>query len=253
MVQARWRRRTVTIAALLALPLATAGLLSHAGAEGQLRDLPTPAVDPAPSGGGLQTAVFAGGCFWGVQGVFEHVRGVRQALSGYAGGPREAATYELVSTGETGHAESVKVTYDPAVVSYGTLLRVFFSVAHDPTQLNRQGPDHGTQYRSEIFYTSPAQKAVADAYVAQLGTAHVFARPIVTKIESLPGFYPAEGYHQDFMVHHPDHPYIVINDAPKVAALEHTAPALYRPDPVLSAAGSETSHVDARSDRGASQ
>lgn len=236
MSQARWRSRLIiVIAAVAAAPLAAAALFPPAGAEEKPVTLPSPAVDPAQSG--LQTAVFAGGCFWGVQGVFEHVRGVQQALSGYAGGPAEAASYELVSTGETGHAESVKVTYDPAVVSYGTLLRVFFSVAHDPTQVNRQGPDHGTQYRSEIFYTSAAQKDVADAYVAQLGAAHSFAQPIATRIEPLQGFYPAEGYHQDFMVHHPDHPYIVFNDMPKVEALQHIFPALYRPDAVLSGNG----------------
>jgi len=237
MSQARWRRRLILIAALLAAPLATSAVLSQAGAESGPVSLPPPSVDPAAPNGGLQTAVFAGGCFWGVQGVFEHVRGVQQALSGYAGGPAPAATYELVSTGRTGHAESVKVTYDPAVVSYGTLLRVFFSVAHDPTQVDRQGPDHGSQYRSEIFYTSPAQKAAADAYVAQLGTAHAFARPIATKIEPLQGFYPAEAHHQDFMAHNPDYPYIVVNDVPKVEALKRVFPALYRPDPVLSGSG----------------
>ncbi|MBV9735884.1 MAG: peptide-methionine (S)-S-oxide reductase MsrA [Acidisphaera sp.] len=233
----RSRRRFLLIAtaALAAAPLAALGLFAPAGAEEQPVSLPAPAVDPAQSG--PQTAVFAGGCFWGVQGVFEHVRGVRQALSGYAGGPAKAASYELVSTGATGHAESVKVTYDPAVVSYGTLLRVFFSVAHDPTQVNRQGPDHGTQYRSEIFYTSPAQKEVADAYIAQLSATHSFARPIATKLEPLQGFYAAEAYHQDFMVHHPNHPYIVFNDLPKVETLKQIFPALYRADPVLSGSG----------------
>lgn len=236
MSQARVRH-LIAAAALVAGSVASFGLLSHAGAESEAVNVPSPTADPAPPNGGLQTAVFAGGCFWGVQGVFEHVQGVRQALSGYAGGPGPSASYELVSTGRTGHAESVKVTYDPKVVSYGTLLRVFFSVAHDPTQVNRQGPDHGTQYRSEIFYTSPEQKTVADAYVTQLAAAHSFARPIATKIEPLQGFYPAEAYHQDFMVHNPDYPYIVINDAPKVEALKQVFPALYRADPVLSDSG----------------
>ena len=229
------RSRLIAIVALAAVPVAFTPLLPHAGAEEQAVALAAPALDPAQSG--LQTAVFAGGCFWGVQGVFEHVRGVQQALSGYAGGPAKAASYELVSTGETGHAESVRVTYDPAMVSYGTLLRVFFSVAHDPTQVNRQGPDHGTQYRSEIFYTSPAQRQVAEAYIAQLTAARSFPRPIATKLEPLQGFYAAEAYHQDFLVHHPTNPYIAINDVPKVEALQQIFPALYRADPVLTGNG----------------
>lgn len=234
MYQGRLRRHLLVMAVLLAAPFVVAAWPSHAGAEGKPPLLPTPAVDPPSLEGGLQTAVFAGGCFWGVQGVFEHVRGVRQALSGYAGGRAEAATYELVSTGRTGHAESVKIVYDPAVVSYGTLLRVFFSVVHDPTQVDRQGPDHGNQYRSEIFYTSPAQKTVADAYIAQLAAAHTFAQPIATRVEPLPGFYLAEGYHQDYLIRHPDYTYIVINDAPKVAALQQLFPTLYRAEPVRS-------------------
>lgn len=231
---ARLPRYPVLKAALAAIPFVAAGWCSPARAEAGPLLLPPPAVQAAPQERGLQTAVFAGGCFWGVQGVFEHVRGVRQAVSGYAGGPAAAASYELVSTGRTGHAESVKVVYDPAMVSYGTLLQVFFSVVHDPTQVDRQGPDNGPQYRSEIFYTSPAQKIMVAAYVAQLGAAHVLARPIATLIAPLPGFYPAEAYHQDFMIKHPDYPYIAINDAPKVAALRQLFPALYRTEPVRS-------------------
>lgn len=234
MCQMRLRRHRIVMAALLAAPFVVGAWFSRAGAAGAQNLVPGPAVDALPAETGLQTAVLAGGCFWGVQGVFEHVRGVKQALSGYAGGPAEAASYELVSTGRTGHAESVKIVYDPAVVSYGTLLRVFFSVAHDPTQVDRQGPDHGNQYRSEIFYTSPAQKTIADAYIAQLGAAHAFARPMATRIEPLRGFYPAEAYHQDYLIRHPDYPYIVINDAPKVAALKQLFPALYRAEPVRS-------------------
>jgi peptide-methionine (S)-S-oxide reductase len=226
----RWSVRALAGAAVLAAFLTAVPV---AGAAEQALKLPAPAVDPPPAAGGMQTAVFAGGCFWGVQGVFEHVRGVTQALSGYAGGPAKDASYELVSTGETGHAESVKVTYDPAVVSYGTLLRVFLSVIHDPTQVGGEGPDRGSQYRSEIFYVSPEQKRVAEAYIAQLTAAHSFAHPITTRVAPLHGFYPAEAYHQDFMTHHPDNPYIVWNDVPKLLALKRLFPSLYRPNPVL--------------------
>lgn len=179
---------------------------------------------PAPP----DTAVFAGGCFWGVEAVFEHVNGVISATSGYAGGTVPSPTYEQVSSGATGHAESVQVVFDPALVSYGTLLRVFFSVAHDPTQLNRQGPDEGTQYRSVVFYRSEAQRLAAERYVAQLTAAKYFPRPIVTLIEPLRAFYPAEEYHQDFAARHPLYPYIVINDRPKVARLKKVYPSLYR-------------------------
>jgi peptide-methionine (S)-S-oxide reductase len=174
------------------------------------------------------TAVFAGGCFWGVEAVFEHVKGVKSAVSGYAGGSVANPSYELVSTGDTGHAESVQVIYDPSQVSYGKLLQVFFSVAHDPTQLNRQGPDHGTQYRSAIFYNTPQQQRVAEAYVKQLTAAKTFSRPIVTQVAKLSAFYPAEAYHQDYLAHHPNQLYIVINDQPKVAALKKQFPAEYR-------------------------
>ena len=191
--------------------------------------LPDPATDVAAAPAQAdQVAVFAGGCFWGVEAVFEHVRGVKDVVSGYAGGDRRTAKYRVVGSGTTGHAESVRVTYDPAQVSYGTLLKVFFSVAHDPTQLNRQGPDRGPQYRSEIFTTSAEQARVAKAYIAQLEAAKAFDRPIVTRVEPLRGFYPAEDYHQDYLRLHPDEPYIVYNDLPKLAALEARFPALYR-------------------------
>lgn len=190
--------------------------------------VPAPAVGvELRTGAPLDTAVFAGGCFWGIEAVFEHIRGVRSAVSGYAGGKTASPSYEEVSTGSTGHAESVRVVYDPAVVSYGQLLQVFFSVAHDPTQLNRQGPDHGTQYRSAIFYRTLEQQRAAEAYVRQLTTAKTYARPIVTQIVALTAFYPAEEYHQDYMVHHPNQPYIVYNDAPKVESLRVRFPQLY--------------------------
>jgi peptide-methionine (S)-S-oxide reductase len=190
--------------------------------------LPDPALDLPAATRGDQTAVFAGGCFWGVEAVFEHVKGVRQATSGYSGGTGGPAAYDTVSTGRTGHAESVKVVYDPSMVSYGQLLKVYFSVAHDPTQLNRQSPDVGTQYRSEIFTTSPAQQKVARAYIAQLTAARVFPAPIVTRVEPLKAFYPAEAYHQDYLRLHPNDPYIVYNDAPKLVHLKQLFPTLYK-------------------------
>ena len=190
--------------------------------------LPAPATDiPAASVKGPQTAVFAGGCFWGVEAVFRHVKGVSRAVSGYAGGMAVKPTYEQVGTGKTGHAESVEVTYDPAQVSYGQLLAVFFSVAHDPTQLNRQGPDSGTQYRSAIFYVTDDQKRVAEAYVAQLEKAKAFPAPIVTQVAKLPAFWPAEDYHQNYLALHPTQPYIVFNDLPKLGALQKEWPDLY--------------------------
>jgi peptide-methionine (S)-S-oxide reductase len=189
--------------------------------------LPNPSVDAQMTPSKPQTAVFAGGCFWGVQAVFEHVKGVKSVTAGYAGGGADTAQYETVSSGTTGHAESVSVTYDPSKVTYGTLLKVFFSVAHDPTTLNRQGPDSGTQYRSVIFYANPDQKRIAEAYIAQLNQAKTFARPIVTQVSQLHGFYPAEDYHQDYLVHNPHNPYIVINDAPKIVALKESLPDLY--------------------------
>ena len=174
------------------------------------------------------TAVFAGGCFWGVDAVFRHVKGVSKVVSGYAGGGADTANYETVSTGATGHAESVEVTYDPGRVSYDTLLKVFFLVAHDPTELNEQGPDSGTQYRSSIFYMNDSQKKLANAYIARLEQDKVFSEPIVTKVVPLGGFYPAEAYHQNYLARHPDQLYIVINDFPKLERLQKTFPALYR-------------------------
>ncbi len=190
--------------------------------------VPGPAVDSARAAApGQQAAVVAGGCFWGIQAVFQHVKGVISATSGYSGGDAKTAQYEIVSTGETGHAESVKITYDPAQITYGELLRVFFSVAHDPTQLNRQGPDDGTQYRSVIFYSNEEQKKIANAYIAQLDQAKVFPQPIVTQVVPLKAFYPAEAYHQDYATRHPDQLYIVYNDAPKVAHLKQQFPELF--------------------------
>jgi peptide-methionine (S)-S-oxide reductase len=190
--------------------------------------IPSPVVDAdKTANAGEQIAVIAGGCFWGIQAVFQHVKGVVNATSGYSGGDAKTAEYEIVSSGETGHAESVKITYDPAQVTYGELLRVFFSVAHDPTQLNRQGPDDGTQYRSVIFYGNDEQKKIAQAYIAQLDQAKVFSKPIVTQVVPLKAFYPAEAYHQNYAALHPDQLYIVFNDAPKVAHLRQQFPELY--------------------------
>jgi peptide-methionine (S)-S-oxide reductase len=197
------------------------------------RVLPAPLADEAAGKTAPETAVFAGGCFWGVQGVFEHVKGVTRAVSGYAGGHVADPGYELVSTGSTGHAESVSVTFDPAQISYGTLLQIFFSVALDPTQVDRQGPDSGTQYRSELFVSGPEQERVARAYVAQLEAAHSFARPIATRIEASGPFYPAEAYHQDYLEQHPDAPYIAFNDLPKVRSLQTLFPSHWRNEPVL--------------------
>ncbi|ACR31893.1 peptide-methionine (S)-S-oxide reductase MsrA [Burkholderia glumae] len=196
------------------------------------RPLPAPVLDETPGATRTETAVFSGGCFWGVQGVFEHVAGVEQVAAGYAGGAASTAQYEAVSEGDTGHAESVRVVYDPSRITYGRLLQIFFSVAHDPTELNRQGPDTGTQYRSAIFPVDAQQKAIALAYIRQLTDAHAFPAPIVTSIEAGQRFYPAEAYHQDFLVRHPAYPYIVINDLPKVAALKAGYPKLYVDTPV---------------------
>jgi peptide-methionine (S)-S-oxide reductase len=194
--------------------------------------IPAPAMDAQPSDA-VQTAVLSGGCFWGVQGVFQHTAGVVSAVSGYAGGNKATAQYDIVSTGTTGHAESVQVKYDPKKISYGKLLQIFFSVAHNPTELNRQGPDSGTQYRSAIFTTSDEQKKVADAYVAQLNAAKVFGKPIVTKIGPLQGFYAAEGYHQDYLTLHPSQPYIAFNDIPKVENLKKLFAENYTEKPTL--------------------
>lgn len=201
------------------------------------RDAPTiiapPALDNAKAKGPMQTAVLAGGCFWGVQGVFEHVKGVRKVVSGYAGGSESDAQYEIVSSGKTGHAESVQITFNPAEVSYGELLQIFFSVAHDPTLLNRQGPDEGTQYRSVIFYTDDTQRKIAEAYVQRLDKLHTYSNAIVTKIEPFKGFYTAEDYHQDFLINNPDNPYIIINDLPKISNLKQLFPGRYMAKPVM--------------------
>ena len=203
---------------------------SHAAEDAVV--IPAPAVDEKPAAG-LEKAVFAGGCFWGVQGVFQHVNGVASAVSGYSGGEASTAHYEMVGTSTTGHAESVEVTYDPSKVTYGQLLHVFFSVAHNPTQLNYQGPDTGTQYRSAIFVANDEQKKIAESYIVQLDKAKLFPAPIVTSLEAFKAFYPAEGYHQDFLTLNPDYPYIVYNDLPKIENLKQIFPDLYREKPVL--------------------
>ncbi|HET9764156.1 MAG TPA: peptide-methionine (S)-S-oxide reductase MsrA [Casimicrobiaceae bacterium] len=184
---------------------------------------------PKPAASGTATAVFAGGCFWGVDAVFKHVKGVTKVLSGYSGGSEATAKYMLVGTGATGHAEAVEVTYDPSKIAYTDLLKVFFSVAHDPTQKNRQGPDVGSQYRSAIFYANAQQKELAERYIAQLGEAKTFAKPIVTEVVPLSKFYPAEDYHQNYLALHPDQPYIVYNDLPKLEELKKTFPGWYKP------------------------
>jgi peptide-methionine (S)-S-oxide reductase len=201
--------------------------------------IPAPAVDAAPATG-LQTAVISGGCFWGVQGVYQHTAGVVNAVSGYAGGSKATADYNTVSSGTTGHAESVEIKYDPKKISYGKILQIFFSVVHDPTQLNRQGPDTGTQYRSAIFTTSDEQKKVAEAYIAQLNDAKVFRKPIVTKVGALEGFYPAEAYHQDYLTLHPSQPYIAYNDIPKVENLKKMFADNYIEKPTLVSASKVT-------------
>jgi len=224
--------KTLIVGALLCVPaFALVGRLAQA-AEPAVA-VPAPTLDAtAPADGSLQTVVLAGGCFWGIQAVYEHTKGVTQAVSGYSGGSKETAHYEMVGTERTGHAESVSVTYDPRQISLGKILQIYFSVAHNPTELNYQGPDSGTSYRSAIFYSNDEQKRIADAYIAQLEQAHVFGAPIVTKLEALKGFYPAEDYHQDFAVTHPSYPYIVFNDLPKVENLKRIFPDFYRDTPV---------------------
>lgn len=202
--------------------------VSGCGGSSAAATLPDPVVDTAKTADKrTATAVFAGGCFWGVDAVFKHVKGVTSAVSGYAGGSAKTAHYEIIGTGLTGHAESVQITYDPSQISYGQLLRVFFSVAHDPTQLNRQGPDVGTQYRSAIFYADPEQQRVAQAYIEQLSNAKMFGRPIVTQLAPLNAFYPAEDYHQDYLAKHPENMYIVVNDLPKLNNLRQEFPQIY--------------------------
>jgi peptide-methionine (S)-S-oxide reductase len=229
-----WYRRFAAAIAAFCIVLILWGAVGHLGASAAERPVatPPPTLDNPKAAGPPQKAVLAGGCFWGVQAVFQHLNGVQRALSGYAGGDRATAEYEIVSSGRTGHAESIEITFDPNVVTYGDILRVFFSVAHDPTQLNRQGPDSGTQYRSAIFYADDRQKEIATAYIAQLDKTGNFGRPIVTRVDPLQGFYAAESYHQDFLVKHPTHPYIVINDLPKVRNFQRTLPEMYRAEAV---------------------
>jgi peptide-methionine (S)-S-oxide reductase len=215
------------------LVLAGLAIRNYSAAAEGARVLPMPAVDVPPGQATSAVIILAGGCFWGVQGVFQHVKGVTSAVSGYAGGEKKTADYEAVSTGRTGHAESVQVTYDPRQISYGRLLQIFFSVAHDPTELNRQGPDTGPQYRSAIFSTTAEQATVAKAYIAQLDLAHAFKKPIVTKIDPDRTFYPAEAYHQDYLTRNPRNPYIAINDLPKIDDLKRVFADLYRAAPVL--------------------
>jgi len=227
------RSASSTVLAMALLLLAGLAIINYPAAAEAARALPLPAVDLPPAQASSAVVVLAGGCFWGVQGVFQHVNGVTNAVSGYAGGDKKTADYEIVSTGTTRHAESVQVTYDPRQISYGRLLQIFFSVAHDPTELNRQGPDTGTQYRSAIFPLNEEQAEVAKAYIAQLDQMHAFKKAIATKIEPGRTFYPAEGYHQDFLTRNPTYPYIVINDLPKIADLKRILPEVYRAAPVL--------------------
>ncbi len=225
--------------ALLIIPFVGLAVNAARAAESGVV-IPAPTlVDSGPAGAGPQSIVLAGGCFWGVQAVFQHTKGVTSAVSGYAGGEKQAAHYEMVGGGRTGHAESVAVTFDPQQISYGKILQIYFSVAHNPTELNRQGPDVGTQYRSAIFYANDEQKKIAYAYIAELDKAHIYPRPIVTQLEVLRGFYPAEDYHQDFAVLHPSYPYIVFNDLPKVDNLKKLFATAYREMPVTVMASSK--------------
>ena len=212
------------LAPLLNMPPASAGDLDK-----EITAAASDSANPADR----EVAVLAGGCFWGQQGLFEHVKGVTKVVAGYAGGEKKTARYMVVSTGTTGHAESVQITFDPKEISFGQILRIYFSIAHDPTEVDRQGPDEGSQYRSEIFATSPAQEAAAKAYIGQLDAAHIFPAPIATKVEPLQGFYAAEDYHQDYLFHNPDDGYIRVNDLPKIRALERVWPQYFRSRPVL--------------------
>jgi peptide-methionine (S)-S-oxide reductase len=222
--------RVLLIAGLAASLLGLAAWLSYAKSPSPAGGFPKPAVDEpiASSRGRQETAVLSGGCFWGVQAVYQHTKGVLSATSGYAGGNAEKAHYELVGNGDTGHAESVKIVYDPAQITYGQILMIFFAVAHNPTELNKQGPDWGTQYRSSVFYANEEQHKIAAAYIAQLDAAKVYPQKIVTQIVPLNGFYAAESYHQDYVKHHPDNPYITINDLPKLSNLKKRFPELFR-------------------------
>ena len=225
----RFGLATLTIAGLMAL----AGFATSSTTAEEARQIPPPAVDEPAGAAGPGVAVVAGGCFWGVQGVFQHVDGVISAVSGYDGGAAATAHYDMTSQGDTGHAELVRITYDPSRISYGKILQIFFSVAHDPTELDRQGPDEGTQYRSAIFPLNGEQARIAKDYIAELDKAHAFGAPIVTSIEPGKTFYRAEDYHQDFLAKNPTYPYIVYNDLPKIENLKRLFPDLYRPDPVL--------------------
>ena len=225
-------RRTALASLLAATTALTLAFAVPSRAAEDAVVIPAPTVDASPATG-IQTAVIAGGCFWGVQGVFQHTAGVVNAVSGYAGGSKSTADYNMVSTGATGHAESVEIKYNPAKISYGKILQIFFSVVHDPTQLNRQGPDSGTQYRSAIFTTNDEQKKVAEAYIAQLSAAKVYRKPIVTKVGPLEAFYPAEAYHQDYLTLHPNQPYIAFNDIPKVENLKKIFADSYIEKPTL--------------------
>jgi peptide-methionine (S)-S-oxide reductase len=231
--QSKFWRFPTAVLLTVSLMAAVVGLAITRSVAEEAHVVPAPALDETGQAAQSEVAVLAGGCFWGVQGVFQHVKGVTGAVSGYAGGDRETAQYETVSSGATGHAESVRVTFDPHSISYGRILQIYFSVVHDPTELNRQGPDVGSQYRSAIFPTSEEQASVAKAYIAQLDQAHVFDAAIVTRIEPGRSFYPAEDYHQDFLTLNPNYPYIVINDLPKIDNLKRLFPELYRTDPVL--------------------
>ena len=234
-------RLTKRLGPVLVAGLLTAGaglMLAQRSYADDVRPVPEPTVDE-PAAAGTETAILAGGCFWGVQGVYQHVDGVKSAVSGYAGGEGSTAHYDEVSTGTTGHAEAVRITFDPKRISYGRILQIYFSAVHNPTELNRQGPDSGTQYRSAIFPTNAEQARVAKAYKDQLNAARVFDAAIVTKIEPGRAFYPAEAHHQDFLALHPTYPYIAVNDIPKVAALRRLYPTLYRADPVLVSAATD--------------
>ena len=231
------KSRAATAALIAGALLAAAAFWTPKSTAEEARVVPLPAVDESRGASTSEVAVLAGGCFWGVQGVFQHVDGVTSAVSGYDGGDKATAHYEMTSNGDTGHAESVKITYDPRKITYGRILQVFFSVAHDPTELNHQGPDEGAQYRSAIFPANDEQARIAKAYVDQLDQAHAFGAKIVTTIEPGKTFYRAEDYHQDYLTRHPSQPYIVFNDLPKIANLKRLFPELYRPDPVLVAGG----------------
>ncbi len=233
-------RRLTLLSVAAALVVGASLSLSPSQAAESAFKIPAPATDGTANATGTQTAVFAGGCFWGVQGVFQRVNGVTQAVSGYAGGAKETAQYEMVGTGMTGHAESVKITYDPKKVSYGTLLQIYFSVAHDPTQLNRQDPDSGPQYRSAVFYSDAAQKETTEKYIAQLDATKAYPKKIVTQVTPLAAFYPAEGYHQDYLTLHPESGYISRFDLPKIANLKTMFPQQFRAEPALVTARAST-------------